>query len=481
MIFRLAFRNVISKKSSYVIILFMSFAVALFCIANAVIDSTENGVQTTFISSFTGDVVIRSNTKGQMSLFGDETPVTGSLTKLECVVPYTEVNKFVSNLDVVNGTASQVTGSAALEVNGQRYAVFLFGVNPQQYLPLMKSVKLIEGKAFGPGEKCAMVSRFIADKFDISVGDEIQFTVADGPYFRIRKVNISGIYDYETNNAIFERYVLIDPDTLRSLMDIQDTVTTDVEIDEEKSFLLDDDLDFDSLFDDVEDTSAEFEEIDDFEVFADVAEALAEIHTETEFQESTTWNYIICKLTDKAKPKKVIRRLNRQFKKNGWPVIAMDWRHSAGSTALYLYWLRLILNVGIAIVLTAGFIIVNNTLTVNVLDRTREIGTLRAIGAKKRFISGQCMAETFMMTLTSGVIGTLLGVLMAFIITKMHIQFGNSYLIQLFGADALRVYVTWFNVLKLFILVVVLGIIGWIYPVITALKVNPVRAMQGAK
>ncbi len=87
MLLYLAFKNIISKKSSFVIIFFIAFAVMLLVITNAVFDSTEQGVQETFVSSFTGDIVIRPEYKSPLSLFGDETPVTGSLTKLPNLIP----------------------------------------------------------------------------------------------------------------------------------------------------------------------------------------------------------------------------------------------------------------------------------------------------------------------------------------------------------------------------------------------------------
>ena len=57
----------------------------------------------------------------------------------------------------------------------------------------------------------------------------------------------------------------------------------------------------------------------------------------------------------------------------------------------------------------------------------------------------------------------------------------NNFLITLFGQEALVVFVTPLNIAKMFTLVIVLGIIGWIYPVINAVRVSPVRAMQGAR
>lgn len=483
MIFKLAFRNIISKKSSYIIILFIAFSVSLFCVANAVFDSTEEGIQSTFVSSFTGDLVIRPLSKGQMSLFGDETPVTGSLTKLERVVPYNDiVNLLGQNKEIKSVIVPQVTGVASLDVAGKRKTMYLFGVNPQDYFSLMTSVHLLEGRFFTAGQKEVMIPKNLADDFKLSIGDEVQFTISDGPYFKIRKASVSGIYEYDIHNVMFDRFLLCDPVVVRDLMDIVDSsIISDDQIDENISFLLDDELDLDSLFDSYSDQLSENlsgELLSDEEIFAQNPEESLTLDNDNE---STSWNYIICKLNNSINTKVVITQLNIQFRSLGWPVQATDWRHAAGSTALYLNWLRLLLNIGIAIILVAGFIIVNNTLVINVLDRTREIGTLRAIGAKKRFISAQCMLETFMMTITGGILGTLLGILMTRIITALNIQLTNQFLIQLFGTESINIYVTGGNVLKLFILVVLLGVIGWIYPVVNSLKVDPVKAMQGAK
>ncbi|MCR4743323.1 MAG: FtsX-like permease family protein [Treponema sp.] len=451
--------------------------------ANAVFDSTEEGVQATFVSSFTGDIVIRPQTKGQMSLFGDETPVTGSLTKLEQVIPYNDIiNLLNENKEIKQTHISQVTGVASLDVSGKRKTMYLFGLNPQDYFSIMTSIHLLEGRYFTEGQKEVMIPKNLAEDFNLSIGDTVQFTIADGPYFKIRKASISGIYDYDIHNAMFDRFLLCDPVIVRDLMDIVDSsIISDEEIDEDISFLLDDELDFDSLFESSSDQLAEssdMELISDEEIFS---QSEQDDNSQVQNSESSSWNYIICKLNNSINSKAIIAQLNIQFRSLGWPVQATDWRHAAGSTALYLNWLRLLLNIGIAIILVAGFIIVNNTLVINVLDRSREIGTLRAIGAKKRFISLQCMIETFMMTISGGILGTLLGILMTKIITAMNIKLTNQFLMQLFGTESIDIYVTSGNVLKLFILVVLLGLIGWIYPVITSLRVDPVKAMQGAK
>jgi ABC-type lipoprotein release transport system permease subunit len=488
MILKLAYKNVISRRSSFVIILFVSFAVCLFCTANALFDSTEQGVQENYISSFTGDLMIRPKSNSQLSLFGDETPVTGELTRISTVVPYDEIIQTLSVQKQIDTFFSQVSGMAAMEYGSNRFATYVFGVNGDEYLNAMTSIKLLQGSAYTEGQKGVMLCSKAAEKLGVQIGDIVQFIVTDGPYVRIRAAPLTAIFEYNIHNDIFDRFAIADADTVRSLLDIAETTSNQIiEIDEDNTTLLDQDVDFDfdSLFDDVSDSEVwETQDSYDFAEDLEEPETLPEIELSYEPQvyvPSSTWNFIVVRLKDAADAKKTIKKLNRIFRRKGWPVQATDWRHAAGSTALYLHWMRIIFNIGISIVLFAGFIIVNNTLVINVLDRTQEIGTMRAIGAKKRFISLQCMAETFIMTLTSGVIGVLLGAWACHLITKANIVLHNSFLIQLFGGDALQIFVTPLNVAKMFALVIGLGIVGWIYPVINAVRVSPVRAMQGAR
>ena len=484
MLLKLAFKSVVSRRSSLVIILFITFAVCLFCVANAVFDSTEQGVQTNYIASFTGDFIIRPKSRMQQSLFGDETPVTGELTVLDTVVPYEKITQSLEAMPEVYAVTGQLSGAAMVERSdgANRSAAYVFGVEGEEYLSLMKSIHLLRGSPYIHGQRGAMLSVQLAEKLGVDVGSTIQFIVADGPNYKIRAAEVSAVFEYEIYNEIFGRFVIVDPITVRSLLGITEVFSSDsYQLSEETTNLFaenNDFDDFDDLFADASDVDqALLTEIDDFGS-SDTVENASE---SLDLSESTTWNYIIVRLKEGQNTKRVMKKVSRLCRNKGWPVQVADWRHAAGSTALYLYWMRKIFNIGIVIVLAAGFIIVNNSLVINILDRTREIGTLRAIGAKKRFISLQCMVENLILTLTSGFLGVLAGKLCTHFINKAHIVLHNSFLVQLFGADAITVYVNGTNVFKLFVLVIALALLGWIYPVINALKVSPVDAIQGAK
>jgi len=149
--------------------------------------------------------------------------------------------------------------------------------------------------------------------------------------------------------------------------------------------------------------------------------------------------------------------------------------------AQYIYWMRLIFNIGLIIIIGTGFIIVNNTLVIAALDRSKETGALRAIGAGRRFIALEYLAETLMLTITAGILGCLLGVVGNSFLSNGSIHFSNTYLVQLFGGDTLRAVVRLSNIASGMALSFVLAIVAWLYPVRIALNTSPVAAMEAVR
>ena len=475
MLLYLAFKNIISKKSSFVIILFIAFAVMLLVVTNAVFDSTEQGVQETFVSSFTGDIVIRPEYKSPLSLFGDETPVTGALTELPNLIPYDEIHEYLSGQPFVSDLVPQVSGMAQLSSDEESAKCYMFGVPAEKYLSLMKSISILEGKPWSDGEKGIMLSKKYAEKMQAKVGDTLQFEISEGFSSRIRAVPLTAVYDYSVENSVLEKIVLTNPETVRAIMDMSDLSSSESEDFSDEMEKMLSDFDIESFFSDAADIN-EGVQTEEITVSGEELAAL-----ENSYTNSSSWNFLICRTNEPKKVNKIIKSLNKTFKEKDWPVEAVNWRSSAGSTAFYLYILRLILNIGIVIILGAGFIVVNNTLVINVLDRIREIGTMRAIGANKRYITKECAAETMIMAFIAGILGCILGVIGSHVVSALHITFSNAFIVQLFGGTVLHTAVSFPNLLGAFSLSLFIGLIAWIYPLLNAIRVNPVEAMQGAK
>ena len=113
------------------------------------------------------------------------------------------------------------------------------------------------------------------------------------------------------------------------------------------------------------------------------------------------------------------------------------------------------------------------------MSRVCETGTLRAIGARRRFIALQFLFETSILTITAGIAGCVLGVIFNAILQMLNIHITNTLLIQLFGGSYIRTVLTASNIFSCMLLSCLLAIVGWLYPLRIALGTNPVVAMRG--
>ncbi len=129
---------------------------------------------------------------------------------------------------------------------------------------------------------------------------------------------------------------------------------------------------------------------------------------------------------------------------------------------------NLLIGIG-SIALFVGALGVINTLLTSVMERTREIGTYRALGAKKRFVLEMILLEGMMMTLIGGIIGFGFGVLMAEIVVGLL----RAKTPGLPGPVVdLRVVVVAFGV------TLIIGLLASIYPAKKAAELKPAEAIR---
>ncbi|HTK04065.1 MAG TPA: ABC transporter permease [Candidatus Eisenbacteria bacterium] len=113
--------------------------------------------------------------------------------------------------------------------------------------------------------------------------------------------------------------------------------------------------------------------------------------------------------------------------------------------------------------LIVGGIGIMNMMLTTVTERTREIGLRKAIGGKRRDINLQFLAEATLLTFVGGIMGVLLGWLIAVIISR-------------FGGIATKVSPS--SVLLAFGVSAAIGIIFGYYPARRAGGLNPIEALR---
>ena len=107
----------------------------------------------------------------------------------------------------------------------------------------------------------------------------------------------------------------------------------------------------------------------------------------------------------------VIASLNAWMATEGIEAQAAGWKAAAGPFALSIDVIRVVFNVAIIIVAIVAVIIMMNTLVISVIERTGEIGTMRALGAQKGFVRKMFLVETLTIAGVFGLIGMILSFL----------------------------------------------------------------------
>jgi ABC-type antimicrobial peptide transport system permease subunit len=133
----------------------------------------------------------------------------------------------------------------------------------------------------------------------------------------------------------------------------------------------------------------------------------------------------------------------------------------------------------VLILFVVAVVIIMNTLSMNALERTEEFGMMRAVGARKAFVTRMFLAETFSLSSVFGGAGILAGAVVTWVIRPMRIGSGGNEILELlFGGEVFRPAL---GPAGLVISVVGLSIVtlcAVIYPVLVARRITPLDAIN---
>ncbi len=113
--------------------------------------------------------------------------------------------------------------------------------------------------------------------------------------------------------------------------------------------------------------------------------------------------------------------------------------------------------------LLVGGIGIMNIMLANILERTKEIGIRRAVGATKYDILYQFMYEAMTMSIVGGILGILTGFLLTSLVT---------------GYAGWRTIISPFSIVLAFFVSVVVGLVFGIYPAKKAAEENPIESLR---
>lgn len=136
----------------------------------------------------------------------------------------------------------------------------------------------------------------------------------------------------------------------------------------------------------------------------------------------------------------------------------------------------LIMGAVASISLLVGGIGIMNMMLTNVTERIREIGIRRALGASRRDITAQFLAESSALCVTGGLLGVLIGYLLAWGLAMF--ASGSGILGELGASGQIIPSFSIATVLLAFAVSVGIGVIFGFYPARRAAKLNPVECLR---
>lgn len=139
--------------------------------------------------------------------------------------------------------------------------------------------------------------------------------------------------------------------------------------------------------------------------------------------------------------------------------------------------LTIAISVIAAISLVVGGVGVMNIMLVSVVERTREIGIRKAMGAKNKAIQRQFLTEAVVICTLGGLIGIIVGVLNGFLLAQVAAMLASSYITDL-GTLSVSVAPNGWAILISVAFSMLIGIIFGSYPAKRAAQMSPIDALR---
>lgn len=146
--------------------------------------------------------------------------------------------------------------------------------------------------------------------------------------------------------------------------------------------------------------------------------------------------------------------------------VPLDLLEDAERTALL--W-AVFLGVVAGISLLVGGIGIANIMLATVMERTREIGIRRAVGAKRRHIAQQFLIEATMLTAVGGVIGLAVG-----LVTPELIRYVADWLFDY----KVTTQILWWSLPMAPAIAIIVGVLSGLYPARRAALMDPIEALR---
>jgi ABC-type lipoprotein release transport system permease subunit len=507
LILKIAWRNILRHKvKSLVIGIIIFLGALLMTIGNASVIGAQKGFDENFVNKYTGQLLLVSKAEKKDDILY---PMMGD--SLAIIQDYPALKSLLEMQDYIKGFIPLARGYAMLlgleDVNWGLYAL---GSNFEDYQKTFQdNVELVEGKFLKNGQHGILISkgtREIIYKFTghwvvpegmeldeenltedarkekqagtLHVDHELVFMGwGESTLNTDIRLSIVGITKFKVLDYAMHEMCFMDIESFRECFGYFTAESTleDLTPQEKSALAMTSDEDVfggEDIYAKAVTTKESYD--------------LKTIQAQTKRGESTlqldsgAYNYVSVVLKPGVSIAQGTKLLNQAITESGVDARIINWKDASGQVAQMAAIMQFIVSFFVWILFFVAAVIIANTLSMAAIERTEELGMMRAIGALKGyFISHMFILETFLLSLVFSAIGIIAGMGCVFLLQLFNIQAGSSeILVILFGGDAFKPEMDFSGLVFGIIQLVILTSLAMIFPVNVATRIKPLDAIN---
>ena len=186
-------------------------------------------------------------------------------------------------------------------------------------------------------------------------------------------------------------------------------------------------------------------------------------------------------LDDPRRIPEAIEAIRAATKQAGLDLKIVTWQEASGVVGQFVTLSRIVLYTAVFIIFAVALVIINNAMVMATLQRVKEIGTMRAIGAQRSEILKMFIVEALVMAAVFGSIGCVLAGTVVTWLGQIGIVARNDFMIFLFAGPRLYPFLSLTHIMVAFFVVFLVTLISTLYPALLATRITPLAAMQDAE
>lgn len=459
--FLIALRSLSRRKIRMALIgSLVTIGTILIVFGGTLANSAKVGSREAIIKYFTGDLVLYSaKSKDVPSPFSFTTPlplVENSMALLDYLAKDKNVASSVG--------IAQNFGLISVERDGRKMELpfQFYAVDPIRYRSTFDNMEVTAGSWFGEKENGSgvMISDDQASRFKARYGVELipgekitLLGLTGGGSVNSTSSVFRGTYQPRHYSNVFNYISFIDIKSYSALYNF-----TGVS----------------ALPSGVNDAFAAQSDADIFNLAATDAFAQIDV-TKLVSEELTGYTMIAVQLAPGADSKLLLAGLA----KDGFTVKSVPWNLASSFFANIADILQAVIFGITLLIFMIVVLILMNTLIINIIERTGEIGTLRAIGAEKNFVSAIFIWESLILNGIAAAAGILISLALMLGFGSRGLKLPDIVSQYLVGGGVLRILITPFPFISGLFLVLAVSFLATIYPTRVAVSVSPLTAMSG--